>query len=287
MAPFTCHPAGRPCPGAHSSALSQLFCLPPPHRALTHPCPGLPSSHIVSTPSYPLNPPRAARPTLPPQTFFPGNSDMNQLEQMFRILGSPTDEMWPGMRSLPNFIPWKRIEAPPLESHFPGADPLALDLLSKMVKFNPEHRCVDTRAHMLSSCAWQQAQARRPSAKADVLPALPLATLACPKATSSSLSPLLLQHADSDWVAWSHLSLTLPVALTSTPPSIVPCCRVLRCAVVDTQDQCGRGAAAPVLQHRPAALPSGGHVPPALQGSTGNYGEQEGTCILSQSYSQA
>ena len=39
---------------------------------------------------------------------------MNQLELIFRSLGSPVDETWPEAKSLPNFIPWKRVEAPVL-----------------------------------------------------------------------------------------------------------------------------------------------------------------------------
>ena len=55
--------------------------------------------------------------TSPPHTsqvWFPGTSDMSQLEQIFRVLGAPSDDEWPEARTLPNFIPWRHMDVLPL-----------------------------------------------------------------------------------------------------------------------------------------------------------------------------
>jgi hypothetical protein len=33
----------------------------------------------------------------------PGQSELDQLEKIVALLGTPTDEQWPGLKSLPNF----------------------------------------------------------------------------------------------------------------------------------------------------------------------------------------
>ncbi|GAX78714.1 hypothetical protein CEUSTIGMA_g6152.t1 [Chlamydomonas eustigma] len=73
--------------------------------------------------------------------WFPGTSDMNQLERIFNALGAPTEESWPEAKELPNFIPWNDVHPTPLSSQFPpSTDPLALDLLSQLMHLSPARR---------------------------------------------------------------------------------------------------------------------------------------------------
>lgn len=37
--------------------------------------------------------------------LFPGDSEIDQLFRIFRILGTPTDTTWPGLHQLPDFKP--------------------------------------------------------------------------------------------------------------------------------------------------------------------------------------
>jgi serine/threonine protein kinase len=35
--------------------------------------------------------------------LFPGDSEIDELFKIFRALGTPTEEMWPGVTSLPDY----------------------------------------------------------------------------------------------------------------------------------------------------------------------------------------
>jgi len=74
--------------------------------------------------------------------YLPGESDMEQLDIIFRALGTPTEEIWPGMKSLP--VP-SSFEFPiypktPWGKLFTAAGNDALDLLEKMLTYNPSKR---------------------------------------------------------------------------------------------------------------------------------------------------
>ena len=45
-------------------------------------------------------------------TFFDGVSEQDQIRKIFRIMGTPTDEVWPGVSQLPGFsqIKWEKYE---------------------------------------------------------------------------------------------------------------------------------------------------------------------------------
>jgi len=73
--------------------------------------------------------------------LFPGDSEIDQLFRVFRVLGTPVEEIWRGCTSLPdykaNFPKWKKQE---LSKVLPMADDQALDLLSKMLIYEPHQR---------------------------------------------------------------------------------------------------------------------------------------------------
>jgi len=73
--------------------------------------------------------------------LFPGDSEIDQLFRIFRTLGTPTEDVWHGCTSLPDYKPnfpkWKKVE---LCKVIPTADPLALDLLQKMLVYEPYQR---------------------------------------------------------------------------------------------------------------------------------------------------
>ncbi|CAF0827345.1 unnamed protein product [Didymodactylos carnosus] len=74
--------------------------------------------------------------------LFHGDSEIDQLFRIFRTLGTPSDEVWPGVVSLPEFkstFPrWKNNELVTLLKDRMNTD--ALDLLLKMLVYDPVRR---------------------------------------------------------------------------------------------------------------------------------------------------
>eukprot|EP00899_Mesostigma_viride_P005687 jgi/Mesvir1/15119/Mv14758-RA.1 len=75
------------------------------------------------------------------EPLFMGESQIRQLYFMFQTLGTPNEDMWPGVSNLPDyqtsFPQWRRKELAPL---FPSLDAAGLDLLSKLLTYNPKER---------------------------------------------------------------------------------------------------------------------------------------------------
>jgi serine/threonine protein kinase len=77
------------------------------------------------------------------QPLFPGDSEIDQLFRIFRTLGTPSEETWSGVTSLPDFKPtFPRWAPQPLSTVCKelAKDPLALDLVQKMLVYEPSKR---------------------------------------------------------------------------------------------------------------------------------------------------
>lgn len=72
--------------------------------------------------------------------FFPGSSDIDQLGRIYQGLGTPTEETWPGHKTLPDYMEFSKTPAPDLRGVFATAPPEALDLLKKLMAFDPNRR---------------------------------------------------------------------------------------------------------------------------------------------------
>ena len=75
--------------------------------------------------------------------LFPGDSEIDQLFRIFRQLGTPTEETWPGVTALADYKQsFPKWPAQPLTKTVKElrADPLALDLLQKMLVYEPSKR---------------------------------------------------------------------------------------------------------------------------------------------------
>ncbi|OAG29646.1 cyclin-dependent kinase 7 [Nematocida displodere] len=73
--------------------------------------------------------------------YLPGNDDVHQLELIFAALGTPTEEIWPEIKELPGY----RLDLPKHPRHdlstlFGAAGVDAIDLLEKMLTYNPRKR---------------------------------------------------------------------------------------------------------------------------------------------------
>ena len=72
--------------------------------------------------------------------YVPGISDIDQLSKIFTALGTPSEDTWPGVRSLPDYIEFKHTPPTPLASTFTAASADALALLSALLTCNPSRR---------------------------------------------------------------------------------------------------------------------------------------------------
>jgi len=75
--------------------------------------------------------------------LFPGDSEIDQLFRIFRTLGTPDENVWPGLARLPDFKPcFPRWEAQRLEDFVPSLKtcPEGLVLLQDFLRYYPEAR---------------------------------------------------------------------------------------------------------------------------------------------------
>ncbi|MBZ3874936.1 Cyclin-dependent kinase 7 [Sciurus carolinensis] len=78
--------------------------------------------------------------------FLPGDSDLDQLTRIFETLGTPTEEQWPDMCSLPDYVTFKSFPGIPLQHIFIAAGDDLLDLIQGLFLFNPCTRITATQA---------------------------------------------------------------------------------------------------------------------------------------------
>lgn len=84
------------------------------------------------------------------QPLFPGDSEIDQLFRIFRLLGTPQDtpNSWPGVSTLPDYKPdfpqWQATSD--LAEKLPGMDALGLDLLRQLLVYEPGQRISAKRA---------------------------------------------------------------------------------------------------------------------------------------------
>lgn len=73
--------------------------------------------------------------------LFQGDSEIDQLFRMFRILRTPTEEIWPGVTSLPDykatFPCWNQDNLSKQVKHIDSA---GMDLLAKTLIYDPAYR---------------------------------------------------------------------------------------------------------------------------------------------------
>ncbi|KAJ1658024.1 TFIIH complex serine/threonine-protein kinase subunit kin28 [Dispira simplex] len=72
--------------------------------------------------------------------YLPGETDMEQLDTIFRALGTPTEEDWPSHTQLPDYVQFKHYPKTSLQTLFTAASADSLDLMEKMLVYNPHKR---------------------------------------------------------------------------------------------------------------------------------------------------
>jgi len=73
--------------------------------------------------------------------LFQGDSEIDQLFRIFRVLKTPTEELWPGVTQLPDFkATFPSWSTENLKSSMKNIDPEGLDLLKQMLVYDPSKR---------------------------------------------------------------------------------------------------------------------------------------------------
>jgi serine/threonine protein kinase len=118
---------GRPCPPSRlpSHAPHPASCPP---GALRTCCP------YLCPPTSPPPPPH------PQQAIFPGDSELQQLLHIFKLLGTPSDDVWPGVTKLRDWHEFPQWHAQDLRKVFAKLDDVGIDLLEKMFEYDPAKR---------------------------------------------------------------------------------------------------------------------------------------------------
>lgn len=76
--------------------------------------------------------------------FLPGDTDLNQLDKIFSVFGNPTDDIWPGVKLLPDYIQFKPYPMIPLQEIFTAAGDDLIEVLESMFSLYPLKRCTAT-----------------------------------------------------------------------------------------------------------------------------------------------
>lgn len=76
------------------------------------------------------------------EPLFPGTTEIQQVQMICALLGSPNENIWPGWKSLPNVRNFKFPDQPYnfLEINFPKLSPAGVSLLDMLLTFDPEKR---------------------------------------------------------------------------------------------------------------------------------------------------
>ncbi|KAJ4456818.1 putative Cell division control protein 2 [Paratrimastix pyriformis] len=73
--------------------------------------------------------------------LFPGSSDQDELTRIFKILGTPSPQTWPGITELDGYKTDFPVYPPRHLQHIiTGLDPTGIDLLTRMLQYDPALR---------------------------------------------------------------------------------------------------------------------------------------------------
>ncbi|KAF2276011.1 Pkinase-domain-containing protein [Westerdykella ornata] len=79
--------------------------------------------------------------------LFAGNTNEDQLQKIFRLMGTPSERSWPGISQFPEYKPnFTVYSTQDLRLILPQIDATGHDLLARMLQLRPEHRITAQQA---------------------------------------------------------------------------------------------------------------------------------------------
>ena len=79
--------------------------------------------------------------------LFPGDSEIDELFRIFRVLGTPNEDCWPGVSQLSDFkADFPHWNKQSLGNMIPQLDVMGIDLLEKMLEYDPAKRITAKQA---------------------------------------------------------------------------------------------------------------------------------------------
>jgi len=79
--------------------------------------------------------------------LFPGKDTNDQLLRIFKLMGTPSEDIWPSISDLPDWRKdYPQYPAQPLHVIVPGLDDAGYDLLAVTLKYNPAERITAANA---------------------------------------------------------------------------------------------------------------------------------------------
>ena len=74
------------------------------------------------------------------QAIFPGDSELQQLLHIFKLLGTPSEDMWPGVSRLRDWHEFPQWRPQDLTKVFPKLEEEGIDLMRQMLDYDPSKR---------------------------------------------------------------------------------------------------------------------------------------------------
>lgn len=73
--------------------------------------------------------------------LFPGTTNEDQLQKIFRLMGTPSERSWPGISQFPEYKSNVTVyHTQDIRNYLPQIDPVGLQLISSMLQLRPELR---------------------------------------------------------------------------------------------------------------------------------------------------
>ncbi|KAJ3025440.1 UNVERIFIED_CONTAM: hypothetical protein HDU68_007124 [Siphonaria sp. JEL0065] len=82
------------------------------------------------------------------EPLFPGQGEIDQLSKIFKLLGTPSEKVWPGFTELPNAKSFNFKHQPfnNLKLRFPSLTANGIDLMEKLLTYDPKQRITAAQA---------------------------------------------------------------------------------------------------------------------------------------------
>ncbi|BGP24621.1 cell division control protein Cdc28 [Rhodotorula toruloides] len=75
------------------------------------------------------------------QPLFPGDSEIDEIFRIFRLLGTPDEDVWPGVTNLPDYkTTFPHWHAKDIMDHVPGCTEESAELMIGMLAYDPSKR---------------------------------------------------------------------------------------------------------------------------------------------------